>query len=255
MTRESTPESITPNPPFAAVVPKRPWIMRLGKRIQPWVNDVVARSSQIGNHPFYQPTDFPWISQLEKHWVDIKKEADAALQDLNSIPPLATISPDHRRIAPAGKWRAFFLYGYGYRVDANCLACPQTAELVKNIPGLNSAFFSILAPHTHLPTHTGVTKAIITCHLGLAVPQDTEKCQMRVLDQHVGWEAGRALVFDDVFQHEVRNDTDEIRVVLLIQFRRPVSLLGKLVGGLFLWAVKHSRFVQEGRRGLKEWTA
>ncbi|WP_228254884.1 aspartyl/asparaginyl beta-hydroxylase domain-containing protein [Aquirhabdus parva] len=255
MQLEKPSKMITPTPPSSALVPKRPLIMRLGKRIQPWVNGIVAKSSKIGNYPFYEPRDFPWITQLEAHWEEIKKEADTALQDLNTVPPLATISPDHRRIAPAGKWRAFFLYGYGYRVDGNCQICPRTAELVKDIPGLNSAFFSILAPHTHLPTHTGVTKAIITCHLGLTVPNETEKCQMRVVDQHVGWQEGKALVFDDVFQHEVRNDTDEIRVVLLIQFRRPVGILGKLIGGLFLWGVKHSRFVQEGRRGLKEWAA
>lgn len=244
----------TENAARAALVPKKPLIMRLGKRIQPWVNRVVAEASLIGNEPFHDPKSFAWITQLEQHWEIIKAEAEVALADLNKVPPLATISPDHRRIAPAQKWRAFFLYGYGYRTDANCIKCPQTAALIETVPGLNSAFFSILAPGTHIAPHTGVTKSLITCHLGIKVPRATEKCQMRVVDQYVGWQPGRALVFDDVYPHEVRNDSDEERIILLVQFKRPVSLSGKIVGGLFLWGVKRSRFIQEARRGLRDWT-
>ena len=37
----------------------------------------------------------------------------------------------------------------------------------------------------------------------------------------VSWEAGKILLFDDSFEHEVRNDTDEERVVLLIRLWHP----------------------------------
>jgi beta-hydroxylase len=248
------PTELTENAKRAALVPKKPLVMRIGKRIQPWVNSVVANASLIGNSPFYDTQQFAWVAQLEQNWEVIKQEAEAALYDLSKVPPLATISPDHRRIAPANKWRAFFLYGYGYRTEGNCLKCPRTAALVETVPGLNSAFFSILAPGTHIAPHTGVTKSLITCHLGIKVPRDGAKCQMRVVDQYTGWTPGKALVFDDVYPHEVRNDSDEDRIILLVQFKRPVSLSGKIVGGLFLWGVKRSRFIQEARRGLREWS-
>lgn len=183
----------------------------------------------------------------------IRDEAAAALQDLEQVPPLASISPDHRRIAPAGRWRSFFLVGYRYREENNCRQCPRTAELVSKVPGLNSAFFSVLVPHTHLPAHTGVSKAFLTCHLGIQVPVESEKCRMRVVDEWLQWEEGKCLVFDDVFNHEVRNDSDETRIVLLVQFQRPVGIIGKIVGGLFLEAVRRSRFVQDARRGLAAW--
>ena len=35
------------------------------------------------------------------------------------------------------------------------------------------------------------------------------------------WRDGRAFVFDDSFEHEVRNDTDRPRVVLLARFWHP----------------------------------
>jgi len=246
-------------PPSTALVPRKPWLLRFGKWIQPITNRWIARSSRVGDKAVFDTSDlardFPWVAEIEAHWREIRDEATAVLQDLNAVPPLASISPDHRRIAPAGRWRSYFLIGYRYRDPANCAACPRTTELVSKIPGLNSAFFSILVPQTHIPPHTGVTKAFLTCHLGIQVPREADKCRMRVVDEWVGWQEGRALIFDDTFNHEVRNDTDETRIVLLIQVRRPVGPIGALVGGLFVEGVRRSRFVQDARRGIARWSA
>ena len=239
--------------PNAALVPRQPLWMRLGRRLQPMVNRAVARASLVGNYPLHENRDFPWVAALEENWTEIHREAAAALQDIAAVPPLAEISPDHRDIAPADKWRSFFLYGYGYREAANIQRCPRTDALLRAVPGLNSAFFSVLAPGTYIPPHVGVTKAIMTCHLGLRVPLEGARCTMRVADHMVQWHAGEALVFDDTYEHEVANDTDEMRVVLLIQFRRPVRRSGRLIGGLFLWAVRRSRFVQDARRSVRAW--
>lgn len=239
--------------PSSALIPKRPLLIRLGRWAQPKVNRIIARSSRVGDRPVHDKADFPWVATLEANWRQIAAEAIEAVGDPMAIPPLAEISPDHRRIAPPGKWRSFFLYGYGYRIDANCARCPTTAALVGQVPGLNSALFSVLLPGTHIPLHTGVSKAIMTCHLGIVVPRERDRCVMNVAGHRLTWAEGEALVFDDIYEHEVINDTDETRVVLLVQFRRPVGLLGKLVGRLFLGGVRHSRFVQDARRGALEW--
>ncbi|MGZ8362144.1 MAG: aspartyl/asparaginyl beta-hydroxylase domain-containing protein [Allosphingosinicella sp.] len=228
-------------------------LFRIGKKLRHRVSAVVARSSKVGDAPLYDPAIFPWISDLERQWLAIRAELQAVLDHEAAIPPLADISPDHRRIAPPGKWKSFFLYGYGYRQEDNLRRCPATAAAVAAIPGLNSAFFSILAPGAHIPRHRGVTKALLTAHLGLVVPRAAERCRMQVADEIVHWREGETLVFDDTSHHEVWNDTDEWRAVLLIQFRRPVGLLGKLAGGLFLFGVKRSRFVQEARTELGRW--
>lgn len=239
--------------PSRALVPRPPLIMRIGKRLQPWVNGVVSRASRIGDPVWPDRAAFPWMAELEAHWTEIAAEAAEVCRDPSTIPPLAAISPDHRRIAPADKWRSFFLNGYGYTVEENIRRCPKTAALVAKVPGLNSALFSVLAPGTHIPIHTGVTKAFLTCHLGLIVPRDAGNCRMWVAGDPVEWAPGRAFVFDDCYPHEVRNETDETRVVLLVQFRRPMQLTGRLIGGLFLWGVKKSRFVQQAREGVRNW--
>ena len=244
-----------PAEPSPDLVPPMPLWMRIGRRLQPIVNRVVSRASLVGDRPVHDNRDFPWVAALEANWRAILSEAEAALRNIEAVPPLAEVSPDHRDIAPANKWRSFFLYGYGYSEPANVRRCPRTDALLGAIPGLNSAFFSVLAPGTHIPAHVGVSKAIMTCHLGLIVPHDSRRCTMRVADQVVQWRPGRALVFDDTYEHEVTNDTGEMRVVLLIQFQRPVRQPGRLIGGLFLWAVKRSRFVQDARRSVRAWTA
>lgn len=253
---ETIPDTIDATlPPSSKLVPKKPLIMRFGKWIQPKTNRWIAKSSRIPDKPAFDARAFGWTKMLEDNWEVIRDEAAEALRDLDKVPPLASISPDHRRIAPAGRWRSFFLVGYRYRAEENCRKCPRTAELVSKVPGLNSAFFSVLVPHTHLPSHTGVSKAFLTCHLGLQVPRESEKCRMRVVDDWLEWQEGKCLVFDDVFDHEVRNDSDETRIVLLVQFKRPVGFVGWLIGNLFLEGVRRSRFVQDARRGVAEWNA
>ncbi|HET9428880.1 MAG TPA: aspartyl/asparaginyl beta-hydroxylase domain-containing protein [Allosphingosinicella sp.] len=237
--------------PTGAVTSGR--LFRIGKKMRHKVSAVVARSSRVGDGPVFDPNLFPWIAALQPQWPEIREELLSILAHRDAIPPLASISPDHRRIAPPGKWKSFFLQGYGYRVDENLRRCPKTAEAIAGIPGLNSAFFSILDPGTHIPRHRGVTKAILTAHLGLIVPADGASCRMQLDDRLLQWEEGRFLVFDDTFHHEVWNDSDQLRAVLLIQFRRPVGPLGRLVGGLFLFGIRRSRFVQDARAQMGQW--
>ena len=234
-------------------VPPLPPLYRIGKRLRHRISALIARSSTVGDTPVYDPALFPWIAGLEAEWEAIRGEVAALLARDAAIPPLADISPDHRRIAPPGKWKSFFLIGYGYRLEENCRRCPRTAAAVAGIPGLNSAFFSILAPGAQIPRHRGVTKAILTAHLGLVVPAKRAACRMQVADEILTWEEGRVLVFDDTDYHEVWNDTDEMRVILLLQFRRPTRLLGRIVGSIFLEGVRRSRFVQDARASLGDW--
>ncbi len=149
-------------------------------------------------------------------------------------------------------WRSFFLWGYSYPIEDNLAQCPKTAAVVARIPDLNSAFFSILAPGTHIPAHRGVTKGLITCHLGLIVPRDGD-VRMRVDDRIVRWAEGETLVFDDTYDHEVWNETAGTRVVLLIQFERPLRRPGKWIADLFLGIVRRSAFVQEARDNIRSW--
>ena len=76
---------------------------------------------------------------------------------------------------------------------------------------------------------------------------------MQVEDRNLFWQAGKWLVFDDSYHHEVHNRTDQRRVILLVQVKRPMRLLGRLANDLALWGIRRSPFVQDARRNLSMW--
>ncbi|WP_082450012.1 aspartyl/asparaginyl beta-hydroxylase domain-containing protein [Sphingomonas sp. Leaf231] len=237
-----------------APAPGRPWLVRVGKHLRGTFDRLIAGSSLVSNAPVLDVRDFPWTALLRDRWHDIREEAIRVALVGDAAPSLSTISPDHRAIAAPGKWRSFFLWGYGYRIDENLARCPQTREVIERVPGLVSAFFSILAPGTHIPEHRGVSKGLVTCHLALIVPRDGD-VRMRVHDRMVRWAEGETLVFDDTYRHEVWNETSGTRVVLLIQFERPLRRPGKWFADLFLGVARRSAFVQEARANVAQWNA
>ena len=59
------------------------------------------------------------------------------------------------------------------------------------------------------------------------------------------------LVFDDTFDHEVHNDTDQQRVVLLIDVDRPMRLWGRVVHYIFMTGIRWTAYVQDARKNLE----
>ena len=118
---------------------------------------------------------------------------------------------------------------------------------------MRNAWFSILSPGYHIPPHQGPIKGIIRIHLGLIIPEPSEQCRIRVADRWSEWEEGKCIVFDDFFEHEVRNDTDHQRVVLFFNVDRPMRLPGRILNKLLIAGIKRSAYVQDARRNMAEW--
>jgi beta-hydroxylase len=211
-------------------------------------NRLIARSSRVPTTPYIDPAALFWGAALENGWSDIRAELDALRGDGVDIPPLAQISPDHRDVAEDGKWKSFVFEAYGYHVPRNRALCPRTSQLLSQVPGLVLAMFSMMDPGTHVPLHTGVSKALINVHLGLDVPEGD--CRIEVDGKSSGWENGKLLVLDDTFPHQVWNYTDRSRVVLLMQIRRPVGPVARIIGSALLAAVRRTSYIQDPRRAL-----
>jgi aspartyl/asparaginyl beta-hydroxylase (cupin superfamily) len=222
---------------------RKRWIHWLKHRGRPALNAFLARHSLVGDPEVFDPGEFPWAAELEAHWPEIRREAERALELREHIPAFQEISPDQYRISDTDEWKTFWYRGFGHRSDAFAALFPETARLVDAVPGVETAFFSIVAPGKHIVAHRGVYKGIINYHLGVIVPRDRERCRMRVGSRHFHWEEGASRIFDDTFEHEVWNDTDEERVVLMLQFRRPLRAPGRLASGVFLEVLKHTPYV------------
>ncbi len=83
------------------------------------------------------------------------------------------------------------------------------------------AFFSILEGGKSIPPHEGPYRGYLRYHLGLIVP-DKNPPSIRLNDQIYTWKEGESVVFDDSWEHEVYNQCDEDRVILIVDFRRPM---------------------------------
>jgi beta-hydroxylase len=60
-------------------------------------------------------------------------------------------------------------------------------------------------------------------------------------------------VFDDTFKHEVYNDTDEERVVLLLDTRRPMRWPGRVAFAITKAMLRASPFVRDSRKNQERW--
>ncbi len=216
------------------------------------IERVFARFSLHGEREFYGPAEFPWMRDLEAHWQLIRPELERVMQRRDLIPNFQDISPEQRAVTQDDKWKTFVLYAYGARAGRNCRACPETAAIVERIPGMKTAFFSILAGDKRVPPHRGPYKGLLRCHLGLIVPEPLA-CGLRVGTREARWREGEALVFDDTFVHEVWNAGASERVVLFIDFIRPMRFPLSWINASILRLVLHSAYGRRSIRRFEQW--
>lgn len=201
--------------------PANAWERSL-RRLKDGGEALIARGSVHDDLPVYPLEWFPWTDELSAGWRTIRSELDAIMPQRALMPsfhevlePVATITGDD-------DWKTFFLVGPGMDCRENRERCPETMRLLASIPGLQTAMFSILSPGKHIPAHRGAYNGVLRYHLGLIVPEPAERCRIRIADEVHHWAEGEGIVFDDTFNHEVWNETEGHRVVLFVDFLRPL---------------------------------
>ncbi len=227
-------------------------LKRIGKPFVRWLDDLMAASSTVGDVAILDNRHFPWVEGFQDATPAIRKELDAVLANKESIPSIGQIQPDQDNISDQD-WKAFFFFGYKQPSESNCARCPETTRALRRIQGLNSAFFSILAPGKHIPRHRGLSKGQLRGHLALKVPEERESCRMDIDGNPMLWTEGRFFAFDDSLKHEVWNDTSEERVALIIDFERPMRWPGRLAYRLMWTMLRFSPYVRDGLRNQAEW--
>ncbi|ARP92327.1 aspartyl beta-hydroxylase [Bordetella genomosp. 9] len=206
------------NAPF-----KRPLTLfsRLFFSVVDVLRNAIARASLVGDHPIFDNAAFPWIPQLEAQAPAIRAELMEVLRDREKLPAFHELSPEVSKITTDKQWKTFVFMAYGLRSDRNLARCPATARAIAGIPGLRTAFFSILEPGKRIPLHTGPYNGVLRLHLALVVPAPQEQCWIEVDGRRYVWKEGQVVVFDDLYPHQVHNDTDGLRAVLFVDFERP----------------------------------
>ena len=180
---------------------------------------------------FFRREDFPWLEILEKATEEIAAEALAVLhgQPADFSPyvdfPPGTPLDQWAPLNHSMDWSVYSLWHDGSPVPAHQAACPKTSAVLDQLPMCEipgyapGAYFSVLKPRTRLPAHTGTTNTRSIVHLPLVVP---EGCRFRVGSQTRSWEKGKAWVFDDTIEHDARNESDQIRIILIFDIWNPL---------------------------------
>jgi aspartate beta-hydroxylase len=172
----------------------------------------------------------PEFNTITNHFSEIQKEYQSLIHHKSTLPRYHDIDPGEAEISDrtAHNWNVYMLYLLGYQLEEAQQLCPKTCELIKTIPGLTQAFFSILDPKKSIPLHEGPYRGYLRYHLGIDIPKEN-KPKIIVNNQAHCWQEGEAVLFDDSWPHEVINESDEPRAVLIIDVLRPLPLIPNLV--------------------------
>ena len=162
------------------------------------------------------PTYLPLRDGLQAHWQAMRQEALSLIQVKG-----AYVAWPERGIY-RGQWDVFGLRWQDQWLPSRALA-PQTAALLTPFESLVvNAGFSVMLPFTKITPHRGYTHQVLRTHLGLVVPAVPQaQLALRVGREVRTWEEGGWLLFDDTREHEAWNQSDQLRIVLLMDLRRP----------------------------------
>ncbi len=201
-----------------------------------------------------------WCQQLENHCPmileELQQHVSSSIHRHNDDPwtPVGSSSTsgipyrnhqagihDGSVVAPGGNWQEIILYSA--HLTQSSLSFPRTKQLIERYcqnevltlmrTGIGEVILSRLGPQsTHILPHTASHNVRYTAHLPLIVPRTTNDnptvansngdCYIRVGERICRWEMGKMLVFDDSYEHEVINTTNEVRMVLLLRFWHPL---------------------------------
>lgn len=185
----------------------------------------------VPSQPYYPRERFAWQAALESAGGAIRDELRQIIAQPNNLESFLQSGRQEETDAylkssrdTAAAWDAYFFHRHGERYEAHCERCPATSALLDAIPLVRirehapETLFSVLSPGTHIMPHRGVTNTRLVTHLPLIVPSD---CALRVGGQTHVWQPDQCVTFDDTFEHEAWNRSEETRVVLIVDSWNP----------------------------------
>ncbi len=186
------------------------------------------------NRPVFHDIDreIPELRRIDAAFDIIHAEFANVLAAYERLPPYHAIDTDvihsSGRIQRDKRWSVFMLTCFGKTPKAAQALAPRTLELVRQVPGIYQAMFSILEPGKSVRAHTGPSRSYLRYHLALRVPTVRPPC-IRVKDQTYTWKERESVLFDDSWDHEVINDSPELRAILMIDLARPMPAPLRLI--------------------------
>lgn len=177
---------------------------------------------------FYEREEFPWLAEVEAATPAMIAELRERLAGGEDFRPYVETPKDrpapNNPLRDDSSWGAHHFWEAGAIVEEHAARAPATMAALARapMPVITSrspmALWSVLKPGTHIQPHHGMLNTRLICHVPLVSNPD---CGLRVGSETRGWTPGKALIFDDSFEHEAWNRGRETRVILLFEIWRP----------------------------------
>jgi beta-hydroxylase len=184
------------------------------------VNCLIYLFSKLPATPYHSVEVFPELKLLSDNWQAIREEA-LALDAKQQIVANASYEDAGFNSFFRTGWRRFQLKWYGTDLISARKLCPYTTALLDKIPSVKAAMFASLPPGAKLVAHRDPYAGSMRYHLGLQVPEDP-RCAIYVDGQPYVWKNGEGVIFDETYIHYAENKTDQGRIVLFCDVRRPL---------------------------------
>ena len=212
-------------------------MLRLARRLRRVADERLLRGLGGVDRPVFYDVraTCPALMAIEEHYDEIRAELEAVLPEQERAPRYHDVDAAQENLSEsAGQaWRVLFLYMSGAPRQPNEDLCPKTREIIRRIPGVIQAFYSILEPGKDIPAHEAKSMAYLRYHMAFKVPAKNAPL-LRVKDERYRWKERESILWDDTWDHEVTNEAEESRIVLIIDILRPapwhLDALNRLVG-------------------------
>ena len=186
--------------------------------------------------PILDTNDYPELKYLRDNWQTIRDEALELYrkQHFDSIkkPGAQSYYDIGFRTFYKYGWSKFYLKWYGYTHASALSLCPKTVEILKQVPSVNGAMFSLLPPGSQLTRHLDPVACSLRYHLGLSTPNN-DSCFINIDGNTHSWRDGKDLLFDETYLHFAKNNSDSPRLILMCDFERPTNIFGKFFNFLY----------------------
>ena len=169
----------------------------------------------LTSKPWHDKNDYPFIAKLEAGVDEVKKEL---LHNLKHKKYMFTGETENLHVG--GEWTELRIKSSGHgMIKKHTDLFPNTMKVIEACgEEFVSIKFSAIQPGTHIRTHTGPSNERLRLHLTLV---HTGGARIRVGTEWRTWEEGKAIIFDDSWEHEVIHTGDSQRVVLILDIWHP----------------------------------
>jgi len=185
---------------------------------------------------FYSTNNYPELKIIEDNWDIIASEIPKidinnleqypirprdAWNNIDAVNYLFTLQSNWVRGWQGASWYNFPLMYHNNIIDKAEKICPKTINILKSLPFIQIAGYSLLLPKSKLDTHTdetGKRNNSMACNLLLT----NNNANLYVLNRTYKHKIGKAVIFDSNLQHYADNKDDDIRIILYIDFKTDI---------------------------------